>query len=81
MIRAMYEKRKAFAKELSERLTAEEIAMILYSYECEVCAEQEQGTVCSFKCAEGICEKAIKDFSEHYNFKEHKEIERGDRAE
>ena len=77
MTRRMYESRKAFAKELAERLTAEEIAMILYSCECSVCAEQKKGTVCSFKCAEGICEKAAEDFSEHYDFNEHKEIERG----
>ena len=80
MTKSMYERRKAFAKELSERLTAEEIAMILSPCQCEVCAEREQGK-CSFKCAEGICEKAIKDFSEHYDFKEHKEVGRGDKAE
>lgn len=81
MTKSMYERRKAFAKELSERLTAEEIAMILYPCECEFCAEQEQeqGTICSFKCAEGICGKAIKDFSEYYDFEEHKEIESEDK--
>ncbi len=76
MTKSMYERRKAFAKELSKRLTAEEIAMILYPCECLVCAERKNnGTTCSFKCAEGIYKDAIEDFSEHYDFKEHKEIE------
>lgn len=77
MTEAMYEKRKMFAEILSARLTAEEIAMILYSHECEFCAEQKRGTTCSYHCAAGICEKAIKDFSEYYDFKKHKEIEKG----
>lgn len=74
MTREEYEHIKEFAKEMAERFTAEEIAMILWEFECKFCAIAERKTCggdCN--CAAYIAIRARNKFKDYYNFYDHKE--------
>ena len=69
-----YENIKAFAKEMADNFTAEEIAMILWQKQCLVCAYKNQ-CYGNLDCVTGIFIQAKHEFAGRHDFTNNTEAE------
>lgn len=77
MTKKLYEDIKAFAKEMTDKFTAEEIAMILWQKQCLVCAYSNKCYGHS-DCVMGIFAQAQKEFAGRHDFTNNTDIESED---